>query len=114
MAADNLTIWALIIGGGGIAASIASLWRVPSDKNKVVVDTAQGAVVVQKGVIDSLVAENDRLRKICNEKESIIGDKDRVIASLEHIFTVIDDRHEQAKTGARPDRRRKPPHQESE
>ena len=100
MQADNLTVLAVIFGGGGIVSGAIALWKVPSDKNKVVVDTSQGAVVVLKGVLDELKLENKRLRDACDAHEETIKSKDKVIASLEHIITIIDDRHTEERRGA--------------
>lgn len=47
-----------LFGGGTLVA----LLRVNVDKGKVVIDAAQGAVVVQTGVIDSLQDDLARLR----------------------------------------------------
>ena len=47
-----------LFGGGGLVA----LLRMPADRGKVVIDAAQGAVVVQSGVIDALQEEIARLR----------------------------------------------------
>lgn len=46
-----------VFGGG----TIISLFRLPSDKNRVVIETAQGAVILQGGVLESLHAEIARL-----------------------------------------------------
>ena len=92
MAIDVVTVGAIAFGSGGIAAGVLSLLRFPSDKNKVIVDSAQGAVVVQKTVIDSLTAEIKRLNEECNAKDEEIWAKERVIRSLENIISIIDDR----------------------
>lgn len=106
MASDNLTILAVVFGGGGIIASLVSIFKVPADKNKIVVDTSQGAVLVVKEALDAITAENKRLREQCDEHEQTIKDKNRVIGSLEHIISIIDDR----KTEHRVNRdRRQPP-----
>lgn len=47
-----------LFGGGGLVA----LLRVRTDKNKIVVDAAQGAVIVQSGVIEALREELNRVK----------------------------------------------------
>lgn len=47
-----------VFGGGGIAA----LLRVPADRGKVVIEAAQGAVIVQSSVIDDLLDEVARVK----------------------------------------------------
>lgn len=51
----------LIVGvfGGG---SLVALMRVSADRGKVVIEAAQGAVIVQSSVIDGLRDELDRLK----------------------------------------------------
>lgn len=67
---DNvLQLLAILIGGGGIAGGLVALFKVRPEAARISVDAAQGAVVVQKAVIDSLRDENDRLRKQCAEIE---------------------------------------------
>lgn len=47
-----------VFGGGGLAM----LLRLGADKGKIVIEAAQGAVVVQTGVIDALQEELNRLK----------------------------------------------------
>jgi predicted transcriptional regulator len=49
-----------IFGGGALVA----LLRVNVDRHKIIVDTAQGAVIVQSGVIEDL---NDELHRVKDE-----------------------------------------------
>lgn len=56
-----------VAGGGGIAALIKSR----PEGNKIIVDAAQGAVVVQSKVIDSLRQEVDELRSHITEINSL-------------------------------------------
>lgn len=51
---------ALIVGLGG-GGTIVALLRVSADKGKVVIEAAQGAVIVQSSVIDELLAELKRM-----------------------------------------------------
>ena len=80
MAIDALTVGAIAFGGGGIVGGVITLLRFPSDKSKVVVETAQGAVVVQKGVIDSLTMEIARLNTEVNAALATPDVRDQFIA----------------------------------
>lgn len=55
------TVVALIVGlfGGG---TVVALLRIDVDKGKVVIEAAQGAVIVQSSVIDDLQAELARVQ----------------------------------------------------
>lgn len=57
-----------IFGGGTLVA----LFKLPADKNRVVIETAQGAVILQGGVLDSLHAEIARLNLRMGEMEKEI------------------------------------------
>lgn len=70
---DNvLQLVAILIGGGGIAGGLVALFKVRPEAARISVDAAQGAVVVQKQVIDSLRQDNEDLRKLNDalEKEN--------------------------------------------
>lgn len=109
MAIDALTVGAIAFGGGGIVGGVITLLRFPSDKSKVVVETAQGAVVVQKGVIDSLTMEIARLNTECADKDEQLDAKDRVIHSLENIIAAIDDRQSEERRKAGIEKLLQPP-----
>lgn len=76
---------ALIVGvfGGG---TIAALIRMPADKGKIVIEAAQGAVIVQTSVIDDLQDELARVRAdLAEERKARAADQaryEREIASL--------------------------------
>lgn len=55
-----------IFGGGTVVA----LLRINVDKHKIVVEAAQGAVIVQTGVIDNLNNELTRVREDLDEVET--------------------------------------------
>lgn len=59
-----------VSGGGGIVAYLRNRKEGP----KILVDAAQGAVVVQSGVIDSLRVELSRLQKQANEQQAEIAE----------------------------------------
>lgn len=86
----------VIIGSGGLAGAVVALIKVRPEATRITVDAAEGAVVVQTGVITDLRNENERLndliedeRKECDRKLAI---QDRKIAELELAFTKIDQR----------------------
>lgn len=43
--------------GGGLTSFVASLWKVRQEAGRIIVDAAQGAVIVQAKVIDELREE---------------------------------------------------------
>ncbi|HWI47610.1 MAG TPA: hypothetical protein VNU45_05205 [Rummeliibacillus sp.] len=49
------------IASGGVLGSIVAWRKIPAEKQQIVVSAAQGAVVVQSAVIDTLKEENARL-----------------------------------------------------
>lgn len=65
------SVVALLIGvfGGG---TLAALLRVKADRGKVVIEAAQGAVIVQTSVIDDLQAE---LQRVKGEMASMRADR---------------------------------------
>jgi uncharacterized small protein (DUF1192 family) len=72
------SVVSLIIGAGG-AGGIAALVKVKPERGRIVIDAAQGAVVVQSGVMADLRAELDRLRA---ELEESRADRDAEVARL--------------------------------
>lgn len=50
----------LVLLGGGLLAAIASFRKAPAEKQAIIITAAQGAVVVQSGVIEDLREELDR------------------------------------------------------
>lgn len=71
-----------LFGGGGLVA----LLRVNADKGKIVVEAAQGAVIVQTGVIDDLQEELARVKaELAEERRARAADQarhEREIAEL--------------------------------
>ena len=55
--------------GGGFVAGLVALLRFRVDKDAVIVTAAQGAVIVQSGVIDALQEELQRARADRNEAQ---------------------------------------------
>lgn len=63
LAALDITPILVAVLGGGFVTGLVALLRFRVDKDAVVVSAAQGAVVVQSGVIDALQEELARARK---------------------------------------------------
>ena len=61
MEINTLTLVVAAIGSGGVGAGIVALIKVKPERDKLVIDAAQGAVVVQSGVIENLQREIKRL-----------------------------------------------------
>lgn len=64
-----LAVIVAVIGGGGVAGIITAIFRLRPDTNRVTVSAAEGAVIVQTGVIESLSEENKRLHKRISDLE---------------------------------------------
>lgn len=52
---------ALIVGAGG-SGGVAAFLKLKPERGRIVIDAAQGAVIVQTGVIESMQAELNRLQ----------------------------------------------------
>jgi len=51
---ELILVLAALLGGGGIATGVALLFKMGPEREKIIVDAAHGAVIVQSGVIDDL------------------------------------------------------------
>lgn len=69
---------ALILGVGG-GGGIVALFKVKPERGRIVIDAAQGAVVVQSGVMDELRKELDRLKE---ELDELRSDRDAEVNRL--------------------------------
>lgn len=67
-AGSIVTLVGLVLGGGGIAAGVVALIKVRPEAGQVVVTAAQGALVVQSGVIDELKEELVRVHGELNRE----------------------------------------------
>lgn len=71
-----------ILGSGGVIGAIVAIMKVRPEAGQIAVDAANGAIVVQTGVIDTLRKENQLLRERMEDLESkvaLLGDlQDRV------------------------------------
>lgn len=93
---DMLEVFAIVIGSGGLIAGIATLFKMRPEANKITVDAAQGAIIVQTSVIKNLENEIHRLndlieeeRKICDKR---IDEAYKEIEELKQAFQAIDER----------------------
>jgi hypothetical protein len=69
---DSPLFLAVIGGMFGLfsGGTIVALVRVKADKHRIVVDAAQGAVIVQSGVIETLNAELQRVSAVAEKCEN--------------------------------------------
>ena len=86
---DIVVLVVSIIGGGGLIAGIVALLKLRPEAGQILVTTAQGVVIVQSTVIDSLQkelsrvgSELDELREECRKRE---GELLRRIRELERV-----------------------------
>lgn len=75
------TVVSIVLGvfGGG---SFVALLRIRADRNQVVVAAAQGAVIVQTGVIDALHEELGRLKRDLGELRDRRAEAERELEML--------------------------------
>jgi chromosome segregation ATPase len=71
----------ILFGGGGLYA----LLKVRPEAARISVDAAQGAVIVQTGVIDALRAENRRLADRLSELERTSSSVEHLRERIEHL-----------------------------
>lgn len=96
MAADTITIVIALIGGGGLVGGIVALLRLKPDVARVTVSAAEGAVIVQSGVIKSLQDEIARLclaEEECERRCTEMEEKQKIeIEKLQIALKAIEDR----------------------
>jgi hypothetical protein len=75
LAAVTIDVQTVIVGllSGGMIGGLVSVSRVRVDKNKVVVDAAQGAVVIQEGVLRAVTAQRDEYKALSEAREQRIA-----------------------------------------
>jgi predicted RNase H-like nuclease (RuvC/YqgF family) len=57
-----INIVVAVLGAGGIAGGVTALYKLRSEKDRIVVDASKGALIVQTGVIENLNKELLRVR----------------------------------------------------
>jgi hypothetical protein len=65
---EIVAIVSSIIGSGGLVTAAVAFYKLRSETNKITVDAAEGAVIVQSGVITSLNSEIRRLKEELEEE----------------------------------------------
>lgn len=101
-----VTLLAALIGASGIAGGVAVYRKVPAEKESIIISSAQGALVVQAGVLEDLReelqwaqqrieaveaelhAEIDRLRK---ERDDLRRDRDRLRVRVRDLEKRLDE-----------------------
>jgi len=73
---DLLPFLVAVIGGSGLIGGVIALLKLRPEAGQIIVTAAQGAVIVQTGVIDSLREENERLRHRVDALEAEMGSVD--------------------------------------
>lgn len=73
----DLTTVLVALLGGGLFSGIGALLRFKPEKDAVVVSAAQGAVIVQSGVIDALQEELARERQLRKAAEARVRELER-------------------------------------
>lgn len=85
-----------VLGGGGILGGIVALFKLRPEVARVTVSAAEGAVIVQTGVIENLSGEITRLRtEIIEERRNCDQEIARCqaeIKSVHEILSRIDER----------------------
>jgi len=69
--------------GGGLIAAIVALYKVKPEAGQIVVTAAQGALVVQTGVIENLQKEILRLSQEVQELKTRLQERDQQIIVLQ-------------------------------
>lgn len=89
MITELIPIVVAVLGAGGLIGAVVALVKLRPESGQIVVTAAQGALVVQSGVIDSLQKENarqqiriDELQNDNNQLRSRIGALERELHSL--------------------------------
>lgn len=59
---DSAPLVLAVLGGGGLIGAVVALLKLKPEAGQITVVAAQGALVVQTGVIEQLREENERLR----------------------------------------------------
>jgi predicted RNase H-like nuclease (RuvC/YqgF family) len=95
---EIVAIVSSIIGSGGLVTAAVAFYKLRSETNKITVDAAEGAVIVQTGVITSLNSEIKRLKEELEEerKENVelrarLSDVERKLFALTQRTQLIEE-----------------------
>jgi len=83
--------------GGGLVTAVVALYKVKPEAGQIVVTAAQGALLVQSGVIENLQKEINRLGTEINDLKTKLAERDQMIMRLQNqLLNVKDnqDRHD--------------------
>ncbi len=69
--------------GGGLVTAIIALYKVKPEAGQIVVTAAQGALLVQSGVIENLQKEINRLGVEVEGLKTKLGERDAIILQLQ-------------------------------
>src|SRR5437667_4923674 len=75
--------------GGGIVTAIVAFYKMPAEKSAVIISAAQGAVIVQTGVIDNQNKEIARLNAAILTRDSRIAALEARVADLENTLSKV-------------------------
>jgi outer membrane murein-binding lipoprotein Lpp len=70
-----------VLGGGGIAALI----RAKPETNKLIIDAAQGAVLIQTGVLDEMKAQNAELKTQITELKAQVQELTQIQKQITYL-----------------------------
>ena len=81
---NTLAIAVAVVGGGGVLGFVTTLLKWKPERTNVLVDAAQGAVIVQSGVIESLnqrlAALEEEVHELTESLQAAVQDRDRLRA----------------------------------
>jgi DNA repair exonuclease SbcCD ATPase subunit len=75
----------LVIGSGGLILAFVAWRKVGPERQSIIVDAAQGAVVVQQGVIEALEDELERQRQETVSLRAAYTDLDERLKACEEV-----------------------------
>lgn len=83
--------------GGGLVTAIIALYKVKPEAGQIVVTAAQGALLVQTGVLENLQKEITRLGEEVESLKSKLNERDQQILVLQNLILSMkgnQDRHD--------------------
>ena len=87
--AQIVTWVAVLVGGGGITASIVAFIKAPKEAGNLVIKAAEGAVIVQSGVIEDLreqlAAQSGRIELLERDKQAAMWEAGPGLVSIDRI-----------------------------
>lgn len=86
---NPLTIVSALAALGGIVGAILAVFKLSPERQSIFISTAQGAVIVQAGVIDDLREELVHLRKRIDDCELVEQQVDRLRGEIRSLQETI-------------------------